>query len=57
MGNVDFSSLRSKRLPTRKERGLYRQWVGYLQSSSLTSDEIHTRASQFAEQHKPVPND
>lgn len=57
MGNVDFSTLRKVRQPTRKERGLYQQWVRYLKDSSLSDDEIHARAAQAAEQHRQVPND
>ena len=57
MGNVDFSALRTQRQPTRKERGLYQQWVRYLKNSRLSEDEIHSRASQFAEQHRQVPKD
>lgn len=57
MGNVDFSSLRRQRQPTRRERGLYQQWTRYLKDSRLSDDEIHARASQAAEQHRQVPND
>jgi len=57
MGNVDFSTLRKVRQPTRRERGLYQQWVRYLKDSRLSDDEIHARAAQAAEQHRQVPND
>lgn len=57
MGNVDFSSMRRQRQPTRRERGLYQKWVRYLKNSRLTEDEIHRRAASFAEQHMQVPND
>jgi hypothetical protein len=57
MGDVDFSSLRPKRQPTHKERGLYQGWVRHLRDSRLGEDEIHRRASDFAEQHRPVPRD
>jgi len=57
MADVDFSSLRRQRQPTRRERGLYQGWVRYLRDSRLTADEIHARAAQAAEQHRQVPND
>jgi hypothetical protein len=57
MDNIDFSSLRPKRQPTRRERGLYQRWVAYLKDSRLTEDEIHSRAAAFTEQGKPVPKD
>lgn len=57
MGNVDFSSMRRRRAPTRRERGLYRQWVRYLRNSRLTEDEIHSRAASYAGQHQQVPKD
>lgn len=56
MAQIDFSSLRPVRKPTRKERGRYQRWVKYLSDSRLSEDEIHNRAAQFAAQgREPSP--
>lgn len=57
MRNIDFSSMRRRRQPTRRERALYQKWVRYLKNSRLTDDEVHRRAASFTEQHMQVPTD
>ncbi len=47
MSRVDWSEM--KRKPTRKEKARYRRWVKYLTNSRLSHDEIHSRATTFAE--------
>lgn len=47
---IDFSSLRPTRMPTKKEAALYRRWVKYLSNSNLSENEIHSRAASFASQ-------
>jgi hypothetical protein len=46
---IDWSEMRPKRPPTRKERGRYQRWVRYLKDSRLTEEDIHQRAANFAE--------
>lgn len=50
---VDFSSMRPKRKPTRKERGRYKRWVKYLKDSRLSDSEVHNRAAHLAQNRDP----
>lgn len=54
---LDWSDVVVKKKPTRKQRGLYHNWIKYLRDSRLTEDEIQRRAMHYAERNEKVPKD
>lgn len=52
---IDWSGMRKKRKPTRRERASYRRWVKHLSGGKLSWETIHMRAGQFVEQRKEPP--
>jgi hypothetical protein len=54
---IDWSDMRPKKKPTRRQRGRYQRWVRYLKDSRLSRDEVHSRAASYAEKGKEPPND